>query len=143
MSKEVNEGRRSALKKLGLTTGAVYVAPAVTALVVPQHATATSSSVANTFPTGTTVSFVYDSSGPVWLLQIRTPDNTTNWSSLAADVDGTSFAYSSGTSGGQISGTSNYFYEWTLSTSGVFGTSPGTTHTATIGSYTSGVSMSV
>ena len=44
MSKEVNEGRRSALKKLGLTTGAVYVAPAVTALVVPQHATATSSS---------------------------------------------------------------------------------------------------
>ena len=42
--KEVNEGRRSALKKLGLGTGAVYVAPAVTALVVPQHATATSSS---------------------------------------------------------------------------------------------------
>ena len=36
--------RRSALKKLGLGTGAVYVAPAVTALVVPQHATATSSS---------------------------------------------------------------------------------------------------
>ena len=34
--------RRSALKKLGLGTGAVYVAPAVTALMVPQHATATS-----------------------------------------------------------------------------------------------------
>lgn len=44
MSNEINEGRRSALKKLGLGTGAVYVAPAVTALVVPRHATATSSS---------------------------------------------------------------------------------------------------
>ena len=39
-----NESRRSALKKLGLGTGAVYVAPAVTALVVPKHATATSTS---------------------------------------------------------------------------------------------------
>jgi len=37
-----NESRRDALKKLGLGAGAVYVAPAVTALVVPRHASATS-----------------------------------------------------------------------------------------------------
>ena len=48
MNKKINESRRGVLKKLGLTTGAAYVVPAVTALVVPQHATATSSSVLTT-----------------------------------------------------------------------------------------------
>jgi hypothetical protein len=43
----MNESRRDALKKLGLTTGAVWAAPAVTSLVVPRHASATST--ANVF----------------------------------------------------------------------------------------------
>jgi len=41
----MEESRRSALKKLGLTTGAVWAAPVVTSLIVPKHAAATS----NTF----------------------------------------------------------------------------------------------
>ena len=36
--------RRSALKKLGITSGAAWIAPTVATLVVPKHATATSSS---------------------------------------------------------------------------------------------------
>ena len=63
MSNEVNKGRRSALKKLGLTTGAVYVAPAVTALVVPQHATATSSSSGGTTPTSTSTVDTFATNG--------------------------------------------------------------------------------
>ena len=43
----MEESRRSALKKVGLATGAVWAAPAVTSLVVPRHASATS--VSNTF----------------------------------------------------------------------------------------------
>lgn len=38
----MNDSRRKALKKLGLTSGAIWAAPVVTGLVVPQHATATS-----------------------------------------------------------------------------------------------------
>lgn len=51
---EIDEGRRNALKKLGIGTGAVYVAPTVTALVVPTHATATSSSGGSASTTGGT-----------------------------------------------------------------------------------------
>jgi hypothetical protein len=40
--KNVIESRRNAIKKLGITSGAAWVAPAVTALVVPKHASATS-----------------------------------------------------------------------------------------------------
>ena len=36
--------RRAALKKLGITSGAAWVAPTVATLVVPKHATATSTS---------------------------------------------------------------------------------------------------
>ena len=38
----MEESRRSALKKLGLTTGAVWAAPAISSLIVPSHAAATS-----------------------------------------------------------------------------------------------------
>lgn len=41
---QINTSRREALKKLGLTSTAVWVTPSVAALVVPTHATATSSS---------------------------------------------------------------------------------------------------
>ena len=40
----MTQSRRDALKKLGIGTGVAWSAPAVTALVVPQHATAASSS---------------------------------------------------------------------------------------------------
>lgn len=44
MMSNVNKSRREALKKLGIGTGVAWAAPAVTVLVVPTHAQATSSS---------------------------------------------------------------------------------------------------
>ena len=46
--------RRSALKKLGITSGAAWIAPTVATLVVPKHATATSSSSSSSSSGGLT-----------------------------------------------------------------------------------------
>ncbi len=50
--KDIDKPRRDSVKKLGVAAGAAWVAPAVTSLVVPRHASATSSVIDTFTPNG-------------------------------------------------------------------------------------------
>ena len=132
MNKEVNEGRRSALKKLGLTTGAVYVAPAVTALVVPQHATATSSSSSSV-----TASTVAQASTGVFDVTFTLASAITPPSSATLVIDGIGGSFANITLAYDLFGSTSTSLHYVNSTSVGSGATSGTdTYTLTFNGQT-------
>jgi hypothetical protein len=120
--KQVNESRRSALKKLGLGTSAVYVAPAVTALVVPQHATATSSSSSSSSSlVGSTSVFEFVTSSSTLQLKLDAGD----WSTVGSPTSNSSITAYGSTSTFYFQSGSYYFFIFGNDSSAPFSTGTG------------------